>query len=101
MTELNPSAMASELQAVADRIEEKVREFRLTGEFAKTHQHEVEIVAARARALQLRVDAAAASGSTWQSIKAQALRDYLLIFNNFLMSFDRLDAAEMRKHGEQ
>lgn len=88
----------AEQSAIATRVESKVREFHELGEFAHIRDAIHDDIQQHFQALQAKVDAAARSGSTWKLIRAQFGRDVGTIFDHFLESLERLDAAEMRQH---
>lgn len=84
--------------AIAARIEGKVREFHDLGEFAEVRDALHDDIQQHFQDLQKKVDAATRSGSTWKLVRAQFARDVGTIFDHFLESLERLDAAEMRRH---
>lgn len=91
----------AEPSEIAARIDGKVREFHELGEFAHIRDAIHDDIQQHFQALQRKVDAAARSGSTWKLIRAQFARDVGTIFDHFLESLERLDAAEMRHHHDE
>jgi hypothetical protein len=85
------------LDDLSRRIDSQKREFEQTGELTHVHRELMRQINDRHDLLRRQVETAAREGTRWDLLKAEFVRDFSSIFDNFLQLEERLEASSMKK----
>lgn len=96
MTEPDTAEFRRKLDDFSARLTARIEEFTKTGEFLPAHKELANQLRLRSDRLQARVVDAEQQGTSWDLIKAEAVRDYSSLFDDFLALEERLDAEFMK-----
>jgi hypothetical protein len=97
MSSTSRPELQERLWELAKRIDSRAREFREQGGFSSIRRETIDQINRRYDELQKRVESAASNGSVWELIRAQLVRDYSRLFDDFLRFEEHLDAEEMKE----
>jgi hypothetical protein len=92
MTPQSSADLARELEELSRRLESRIREFTTSGQLSSVDNSTREIREHEAK-LKGKVDEALRKGTAWEIIKAEFMRDYETLFDNFTRWEARLDAG--------
>jgi hypothetical protein len=96
MSSTSRPELQERLSELAKRIDSRAREFKEQGGFSIIRRETIDQINRRYDELQKRVESAASNGSVWELIRAQLVRDYSRLFDDFLRFEEHLDAEEMK-----
>ena len=82
---------------LSERVNKQSDEFGKRGEFVDDHRALLIQIERRRRELRARVRRAEESGSTWELIKAEFVRDFSSLGDTFLQFLERLDSDAMKR----
>ena len=99
MTQASAIELEHDLEEFSSRLDARIREFQATGQLSSAHEELANQMRGRQADLRKKVNDAIRSGTAWDVIRAEFVRDYRSLFDSFTRWEDRLnsDAAKPNK----
>jgi hypothetical protein len=97
MSSTEHEAFIRKLDELDRRLEDRQREFRSRGEFAKVHESFVHALTDRQADLRRKVTAKLKEGLSWDLLKTEFERDFNGLSGELSRWEEHVDAAEMAK----
>jgi hypothetical protein len=100
MSEIEYAKLGDDLDALGQRIEKRVRELKTTGQFPDELERTAREIRSRRQQQRDRVAEAIRSGSEWNILRAELVRDYNSLSDNVLRFEQRIDEQYARNEKE-